>query len=535
MSRAETWRRSGAVAGLGAGWIWFGVRVVSSPCREFHLDEGWELEKAWMLWSGYPMYGDFWNDQPPFYTLLLRGLLAVPGADRGLARGLTLGMATLLAGCFAWLVGRMAGFWGAVVGLVLLAASGQVLLQCGSVMIGLPAYALALASVVCVWRWREGGAGTFRAPGGADLNEAANLQNGESGRAQTGPTGWVRGGGGWLAGWAGVLAGLALQTKLTAGLVLAALGVQVLVWGWLARPGDERRAWGRAVGIWLAGLVGAWVAVWAVFPGMGVGMLVGGHFDDANAAGFAEARYMQLDRLLAEDWPLWLGAVPGLIWCWLKRSQWGVFPVALLVGSYLAHRLHRPFWFYYYLHLAVPLAWLTAVGLVKGAEWVVARWAAAGATGGGSWRTAIAALGWSVAVAAVVLAVPGRVVRETAFARNGSPPEVEALLGNLRARRGETRWFYTDRPTLAFAARMVMPPELVVVPQKRVRTGRMTEAQLVGLLQRYRPEQMVVCGRELHGPLFAEFVASGYRRESAAEGREYFVRRDLAAKTGATK
>ena len=464
MSRAETWRRSGAVAGLGAGWIWFGVRVVSSPCREFHLDEGWELEKAWMLWSGYPMYGDFWNDQPPFYTLLLRGLLAVPGADRGLARGLTLGMATLLAGCFAWLVGRVAGFWGAVVGLVLLAASGQVLLQCGSVMIGLPAYALALASVVCVWRWREGVAGTFRAPGSADLSAAANLQNGEPGRAQTGPTGWVRGGGGWLA----------LQTKLTAGLVLAALGVQVLVWGWLARPGDERRAWGRAVGIWLAGLVGAWVAVWAVFPGRGVGMLVGGHFDDANATGFAEARYMQLDRLLAEDWPLWLGAVPGLIWCWLKRSQWGVFPVALLVGSYVAHRLHRPFWFYYYLHLAVPLAWLTAVGLVKGAEWVVAR-------------------------------------------------------------RGETRWFYTDRPTLAFAARMVMPPELVVVPQKRVRTGRMTEAQLVGLLQRYRPEQMVVCGRELHGPLFAEFVASGYRRESAAEGREYFVRSDLATKTGATK
>ena len=82
---------------------------------------------------------------------------------------------------------------------------------------------------------------------------------------------------------------------------------------------------------------------------------------------------------------------------------------------------------------------------------------------------------------------------------------------------------------------MVMPPELVVVPQKRVRTGRMTEAQLVGLLQRYRPEQMVVCGRELHGPLFAEFVGSGYRRESAAEGREYFVRSDLATKTGATK
>lgn len=534
MSGAEKWRRSGAVGVLGAGWIWLGVTVVRSPCREFHLDEGWELEKAWMLLQGYPMYGDFWNDQPPFYTLLLRGLLAVPGADMGWARGLTLGMATLLAGCFAWLVSRMAGFWGAVVGLVLLAASGQVLLQCGAVMIGLPAYALALASVVCVWRWREGGAGTFRAPGGADWSAVAELQNGEGGRAQRGPTGGV-GGGGWLAGLSGVLAGLALQTKLTAGLVLLALGVQVLVWGWLARPGEERRAWGRAVGIWLAGLVGAWVAVGAVFPGMGAGMLVGGHFDDANAAGFAEARYQQLDRVLAGDWALWLGAVPGLLWCWLRRSQWGVFPVVLLLGSYFAHRLHRPFWFYYYLHLAVPLAWLAAVGLGKGAEWVVTRWAAAGATSGPSWRTSLAALGWSVAVTALVLTVPGRVVREAAFARNGSSPEVEALLGNLRARRGETRWFYTDRPALAFAARMVLPPELVVVPQKRVRTGRMTEARLVALLQRYRPEQMVVCGRELHGAAFAAFVAAAYHRESAAAGHEYFVRRDLAAKTGVAK
>ena len=140
-----------------------------------------------------------------------------------------------------------------------------------------------------------------------------------------------------------------------------------------------------------------------------------------------------------------------------------------------------------------------------------------------------------MAVAAVVLAVPGRVVREAAFARNGSSPEVEALLGNLRARRGETRWFYTDRPTLAFAARMVMPPELVVVPQKRVRTGRMTEAQLVALLQHYRPEQMVVCGRELRGPAFAAFVTKEYRRESGTDGFEYFVRSDLTAKTGVAK
>ena len=213
--------RIAVVAALGLGWLWFGGQVVGSACREFHLDEGWELTKAWMLQRGFSLYGEFWNDQPPLHTWVLSGLLAVPGAGTGLARGVSLGMATLLMGCVAWLVARMAGFWGGVVAVVLVAGSAQVLLQCGAVMIGLPAYALGLASVVCAWRWRETGRGS-------------------------------------LAVLSGVMAGLALQTKLTAGLVIGALVVQVLVWGWQAGAGEPRRAWARAVAGWTAGAVGAW-------------------------------------------------------------------------------------------------------------------------------------------------------------------------------------------------------------------------------------------------------------------------------------
>ena len=230
------------------------------------------------------------------------------------------------------------------------------------------------------------------------------------------------------------------------------------------------------------------------------------------------------------DWPLWLWAGPGLLWCWVKRREGGVFPVALLVGSYVAHRLHRPFWFYYYLHLAVPLAWVSAVGVVRWGEWVVTRWAAegAGAVAGTRWLTRAAAVAWCVGVGAIAMAAPERVAREAAFAGQGSPAGVEELIGRLRSRGAETQWFYTDRPTYAFAARLVMPPELVVVPQKRMRTGRITEAELVTLLRRYRPEQMVLCGRELRGPLFAEWVAGEYRREWQTEAFEYFVRKDLA-------
>ena len=487
--------RIAVVAALGLGWLWFGGQVVGSACREFHLDEGWELTKAWMLQRGFSLYGEFWNDQPPLHTWVLSGLLAVPGAGTGLARGVSLGMATLLMGCVAWLVARMAGFWGGVVAVVLVAGSAQVLLQCGAVMIGLPAYALGLASVVCAWRWRETGRGS-------------------------------------LAVLSGVMAGLALQTKLTAGLVIGALVVQVLVWGWQAGAGEPRRAWARAVAGWVAGGVGAWGMVWARFPAMGAGLLVGGHFDEANAGAFAEERYMQLDAMLRADWPLWWWVIPGLWWCWVKRREGGIFPLVLLVGSYAAHRLHRPFWFYYYLHLAVPLAWVSAVGVVRGGQWVVTRWAAADAVAGARWVTRAAAVAWCVGVGAMAMAVPERLVREAAFAGRESPPEVEELIGKLRARGAETQWFYTDRPTYAFAARLVMPPELVVVPQKRVRTGRMTEAELVALLRRYRPEQMVLCGRELRGPGFAEWVAGGYRCEWRTEAFEYFVRKDLGATTG---
>ena len=65
---------------------------------------------------------------------------------------------------------------------------------------------------------------------------------------------------------------------------------------------------------------------------------------------------------------------------------------------------------------------------------------------------------------------------------------VEILLKHSES----TRWVFTDRPILAFYAGLPIPPEVAVFTEKRLVSGNLGLDDLWLVLQKYRPEQIVL-------------------------------------------
>jgi len=77
----------------------------------------------------------------------------------------------------------------------------------------------------------------------------------------------------------------------------------------------------------------------------------------------------------------------------------------------------------------------------------------------------------------------------------------------------------------AFHAGLLVPPPLAVIPRKRVWSGQIDSAELVDLLQRYRPEQIVLFGSLQVGAEFYAFLDRNYDEKPLSGLGKFYLRR----------
>ncbi len=133
------------VAGL---YFYFVQRHV--PFRdifEFDRDEGINLMKAALYADGQPLYTKIWSDQPPVLTVVLAKYFKIAGLDVMKARLLILGFASLLIWAFYNCIRVTAGTVAALFGTLLLVMTHEFVRLSVSVMVGLPALALAMTAI----------------------------------------------------------------------------------------------------------------------------------------------------------------------------------------------------------------------------------------------------------------------------------------------------------------------------------------------------------------------------------------------------
>ncbi|MFN2235426.1 MAG: hypothetical protein ACK2U1_14455, partial [Anaerolineales bacterium] len=84
----------------------------------------------------------------------------------------------------------------------------------------------------------------------------------------------------------------------------------------------------------------------------------------------------------------------------------------------------------------------------------------------------------------------------------------ERIIYMMDNRAKDDTWVVTDIPMYAYLAGLPVPPEIAVISSKRVETGLITDKDMIDIVQKYQPEEVLI-GR-FNFPLLTSYLAEHY-------------------------
>jgi len=428
-------------------------------------DEGMEAAKSLQLLVHPEDVNRMWNDQPPLLTFIGTQLFRWFGPSYTVGR-LLVGLLELLLPLTLALYWARAGMkWVAVAAIALLWLILP--LKYSAFMLEAPAYCVGMAALLpLVWR----------------------------------------GSGRWPLGCSALIAALALSVKLTAAFAL------VMPFVWLVQQN-----WRRAF-VW--GLLTVALAVIGSFiqPGWSWSSMSASHLD----FGAKEALAFRFDSLVyAQGWLVSALAVFAIANRYVRNEFAVIVPwfSAALVALFI-HLVHRPYWDYYSIHLMTPLAVLAGVGMVD-------FWRLLG-------RANIPSLQRRLA-GAFVIGLCGLWMwqRETQIAASHAQATLIAaspVVKELKVLGESGHAEFSIAPGLTFAAGQPQtPPELTIIPRKRVWAGQINDKIIVQMLASNHIDAIVLYQNKMKDPVWTNLL-SHYLPTARNEEDILFVRRELNPK-----
>lgn len=468
----------GTLRALAAAALYVVFIVALHPYRgifAFDPDEGINAIKAMLVDHGAVLYRDVWSDQPPLFTELLRGWCGAFGWDVDTARALVLLFAAATLFAVYDMLRLEAGELAAVAGAILLAASVTFPRLSVSLMIGLPAVALATLSLWALFRWRR--------------HHAV----------------------GWLIG-AGVLMGASLATKLFTAMLVPVFAAWIALGDSAASP---RLRWQPAL-LWLAIVAAAAAILLGTLVGRGqLSALVSSHIAARRDPSFAPFGAGGLLLTSLADWPLTLiGAAGALLIVLWRRWSAVVFPMWIGVAA-LCLLVHRPIWYHHELLFTVPFA--AAGGIILA---TLAR------RPPGPLTTAVRiACALSLALLLLWAALPSRLPAPVPL--DGAPVRV---LAAMRSVAGSAPSVVATDPMYTYRAQLDTPAVLAVLPMKRAVTDPTLPTAIATVFAEQPPEQVLI-GGAAGGRVqrwIRQAMGDRYRRVLQVGDTELFVRTDQA-------
>jgi hypothetical protein len=473
-----------------------------APWRLFECgtDEGMEFSKMLLVLRDPAAVHLAWNDQPWFYSKLLATMFSATGFHAWVARLLTLAVVCLLSRSLLRLLPRGAGWPHLLCAWLMLWTWPYFAGLSVSAMPDLVGFALGVLAI-------------------GILPRSASER------------------GCWRFVGSGLLLAVGVQVKPTALLVLPALAVGAVRLRDPAANGRRpvRCAWLRrfVAERWLGPASGmASFAVWFAMlqwwsPRSDWTLICRVHYDSSLASQAAHYAFKPID-LLAAPGPL-LGAglaVPLLL---RRRRLNEVTPlVVLFITVLVAHLVWRPWWYYYTVHFAVPLAvlggWGTGELLRRGLLGPVGTDGGGGATRAGQRAMMLGALCLSLCCG---FELP-RAYEDASDLRFGRAIPGDEELQVLKAYRNTAKWIFTRDNTLAAEAGYLLPPELTILSKKRFWSREATPASVLKAVTRYHCEVLVLQrDLELRDRRWQHFVKKGYVPVWSDDTEEIFVTRRL--------
>jgi hypothetical protein len=166
-------------------------------------------------------------------------------------------------------------------------------------------------------------------------------------------------------------------------------------------------------------------------------------------------------------------------------------PATILATAILVHFLHTPWWHYYWLHFAIPLAWLSAytisrLVMIVSTTSSVARWQIRA-------RRVLAAL----LLLMFCLPAIGRLRSEAMWILEQPTWKSWPLLQEILKRQSKTHFMFSTDCSLSFFANIPQPPEIAIRPLKRFWCGMISDKYITEVVDKCNAEQLVLRRDEL--------------------------------------
>jgi hypothetical protein len=436
-------------------------------------DEGFELQKA-AIYLDHPLDAKrLWNDQPALSSRLIASVFGIIGLKADVIRYavscvFSLGLLSML-----WQLRNVVP-WMVALTLPLFALSypGLLLLQ-SSVMLEPLACGTSLVAGMVYW---------------------------ESVKARKV----------WISACAGVIAAIAVNIKFT-----AIIGLAPIVGVTLVRLLDKESLprYSRTTLCRIAGVFGVLFGMLSISTFIACGndlhVMLTSHFGSykESISHIPLIRFSAWSALVESPMCI-IGSVAGIIIAKKRQNMldWYIVWVVAIMCAIVVFSIYSVWWDYYKLYFAVPLMAMAIPGY--GMLWDEARAQAVAWTG--TRKVALLASAGMILLGGILLASV-RVFEESKSMAVNDRLVSEQLLTLLRSRRERINYMFTDRPILAFHARLRTPPEITILPAKRFWSGQLTSTQMVAIAAQYRPE-IIHISRESDRDIRAwtNLLSSGY-------------------------
>jgi len=497
MDKLTPLRARARVGGLGwllAPSVLVALVILFYPFRfafELDADEGVNLMKSLLVNQGAELYADVWSDQPPLLTYVIAVLFQIVGVNLTVVR-----LMILLFSCvLVWAaVQYLRAFWGtpyAIAGGLVFILLPTYLRLSVSIMIGLPAIALAMLSLLAISYWHK---------------ERKRL---------------------WL-----VLSGLALalsvMTKLFTGLLtpLFIAGLIAQEWRGFRKTGSWRNLLTPGV-LWTCGfgIASLLIGLIFIYPD-GISQLTVTHWT-AQSTEFHDPT--TITGYLSESLPAIFLAIIGSVYVIQQGRLTGLYLIAWALTGFLLLSQYSPVWYHHQLLVTIPVAILAGIAV---GEFLIAIRNRFHNLQVVSVR---AALHVAVAVLIPYLAAStlSSSISELDYRLpNLRPPpadsrEIEAvgMLDVMRQYADSTNFILTDRPMFAIWLGKPVPPEVAALTGKRLLTGELSQVEIISAIVEYQPEQVALARFEL--PQVEAYLQQHYRLVYHLTDHRLYVRSDL--------
>jgi len=490
------WNRWNTLIGVFIPYfIWFLI-AIHLPLDQAALiggDDGFELAKAMLVERHPELASRMWNDQPWLHTLIHAWLFRHFGEHAAFPRYFSLISLGVLLLATAWALREELGFWGGLVFPIFLLMGNETPTLTMAAMLELPTQCWAIAAGWLALR-------------------------------ATSPWQWIVAGAVWAA---------AAHMKLTALMIAPALAVSLLV------RSKWRGLWRRVLWIGL-GFVPTFLFLIYLSPRFDLQELIATHWKSTEHIVKALPGYRF-------NWSWFLGQpehVLATIVCIILllkdrslRKQL-VYPLALLATALFLALWYRPWWSYYEVFLLIPMATLGGVAVahcirnlnLKGhriQEEVLKK------QGRENW---LSHPRWSLGIGVAILALGAgfgipQISHSIWEVRVWGSRPLEAIYPwwpIVKTYAQKARWIFTFKLSASFFLKVPVPPELIVVPKKRIWTGQFTPEIVATTFKQYHPEIVILPQNHwLYTDGVKKYLDSQYVMISKVGGDEIWVSRSI--------